>query len=54
MSTWYEAEYDDIDIDAQDKCVDILVTDDDWGNIYLSLTFEQIKDLCSQIADQDE
>lgn len=47
MSTWYEAKPENIDI--EDGEVDILVTNDDLGNIYLTLTFEQIKEIYKKI-----
>ena len=45
MSEWYEAKDEDIDIDWKESQVDILVTDNDFGNVYVTLTFEQIDDI---------
>lgn len=47
MSAWHEA--DDFDIDHSRKEVDFLVTSDYSGNIYLSVSFEQIKDIYERI-----
>lgn len=43
MSKWYEPEKDDMSIDEDKNEVNILVTNDDSGNIYAVLTFDQIK-----------
>ncbi len=47
MSEWYKAEGDDIEIDGQE--VNIRVTNNDSGNIYVTLTFEQVKKLYDEI-----
>jgi hypothetical protein len=49
MSEWYEAEVDDIDIDFDGNEVDIFVKQNEFGRVYVSLTFEQIKDICNEI-----
>ena len=49
MSTWHEAE--DIDIHYEDKEVDIFVCDDRWGSVYLTLSFDQIKEIASKIEE---
>ena len=48
MSKWYEAEEGDIDIDHENKEVDIFVCADDWGSIYLTVSFDQIKEIASK------
>ena len=52
MSTWYKAVKKDIEIDREEKEVNILVTADDYGNIYLFLTFDQIKDIYKKIQEE--
>ena len=49
MSTWYEIEADDIEIDYQDKEVSFFVCNDDQGRIYLSLSFDQIKEIAEKL-----
>ena len=51
MSEWYTAETDDIAIDRESSEVNILVTNNDWGNIYLCLTFDMIKAITSKIEE---
>jgi len=51
MSEWYTADTDDIDIDRESSEVNILVTDNYWGNVYLCLTFEQIQEISDVIKD---
>ena len=54
MSVWLYIDPDNIDIDAKECEVSLLVTYDDWGSIYGILTFDQIKDIYKQIADREE
>lgn len=49
MSVWHEVEEEDIELDEGRGEVDILVTDDRHGNIYLTLTFEQINEIHRKI-----
>jgi hypothetical protein len=49
MSTWYEVEDDEIDIDYQDKEVSFFVCNDDAGRVYLSLSFDQLKKIASKL-----
>ncbi len=49
MSTWYEVEADEIDIDHAEKEVSFFVYNDDNGRVYLSLSFDQIKEIASKI-----
>jgi|GEM_PF-6179582 len=51
MSTWHEAEETDIDIDYEGKEVDIFVCDDRWGSVYLTISFDQIKEIASKIGE---
>ena len=53
MSEWYEAKAEDIDIDYEDKEVGFFVHSTDCGNVYLTLSFEQIKEIASKI-DKEE
>ena len=51
MSTWHEVhETDIVDIDHQAKEVNILISEDENGNIYVSLTFKQIESLYKSIT----
>ena len=49
MSEWYEVNDDDIDVNYRE--VDILVTDNDSGNIYVTLTYEQVQEICNKFAE---
>jgi len=49
MSEWYEVEADDIDIDHIDKEVAFFVCNNDQGSVYLSLSFDQVRDIASKI-----
>jgi len=42
MSEWYEAEDDDIDLNTDSEEVNILVKHNDWGNVYVTLTYKQV------------
>ena len=50
MSTWYEVEADDIDVDHHDKEVSFFVCNDDQGRVYLTLSFDQIKEIAARIG----
>ena len=43
MSEWYEVELDDIELDPNSDEVDILISGNNFGNVYLALTFAQIE-----------
>lgn len=49
MSGWYEAKEDNISIDDRRCEVDILVLDNKYGSVYLTLTFDQVKEIYEQI-----
>ncbi len=49
MSTWYEVDEEDIDIDHEEKEVNFFVCNDDQGRIYLSLSFAKIKEIAEKI-----
>lgn len=49
MSEWHELKDKDIDIDFTRREVNILVTENYYGNIYLTLTFDQIKRIRDKI-----
>ena len=49
MSEWYRVEAGDIDIDYADKEVSFFVCNDYQGSVYLSLSFDQIKEIASRI-----
>ena len=40
MSEWYEA--DDIALDPESKEVNILVTSNDFGNVYVTMAWDQL------------
>lgn len=50
MSQWHEIEDADISVDID--AVDILVTSNDQGNIYASLTFDQVKRIYEEIKER--
>ena len=50
MSEWYEVEKKDIAIDSFDSEVSFYVCNYDQGNIYLTLSFDQIKEIADEIA----
>jgi len=49
MSEWYEAKDDYIDLDFKEKDVDIFVTQNNLGSVYITLTFDQIEDIYKKI-----
>ena len=53
MSIWYEVKEEDINIDYEVNEVDFLVHRAYSGNVYLTLSFEQIKEIASKI-DKEE
>ena len=54
MSKWFTPKATDIDLDLNQNEVDIYVTSDNSGNIYLSLTFNQIKSIYNKIISLEE
>ena len=52
MSTWYEVTKEDMSellFNEDEKEVSFLVCSDDQGNIYLTLSFDQISEIASRI-----
>ena len=49
MSTWYEVDNEDIDIDPIERAVLFYVCNDDHGGIYLSVPFDQFKEIAKKI-----
>ena len=49
MSEWIEADSEDIEINPAVEEVNIWVKQDDNGNIYVTLTFDQIRKIYEQI-----
>ena len=49
MSEWYTAGKDDIELDRDDEEANIFVCTNDFGNVYVTITFAQIKELASMI-----
>lgn len=51
MSEWYKADKGDIaEINPDTEEVDIHVTYNEMGNVYLTLTFDQIEEIHTEIA----
>ena len=56
MSEWYEAKDDDIAIDKDiegNNEVQIYVTSNDFGAVYVTLTFDQIKEIHKTIIETE-
>lgn len=51
MSEWYNPKDDDIDISVDGTEVDIYVTHNEYGNIYITLTDAQIDHLHSKLVE---
>lgn len=51
MSIYYHTEEDQIYLDRDEEEVVIYVTSDDWGSVYKTLTFNQIKKIYKSIID---
>lgn len=49
MSEWHEAKDEDIEINKDKDEVGVFVKSDDWGNVYITFTFEQIRKICEEI-----
>jgi hypothetical protein len=49
MSEWNNIEDDDIDVELEDKEVNIYAGYNDFGSIYAVLTFEQIDKIYKEI-----
>ena len=52
MSDYYEAKAGDFSFGRKVKVVDIYVTEDELDSIFLSLTYDQIKELYEKIKDK--
>ena len=49
MSEWYEAEDDSISLDEKEKQVNIWVKQNYFGSVYVTLTFDQVKEINDEI-----
>lgn len=49
MSQWHETREENIEIDFKARDLEIWVTDNDFGSVYLTLTFDQIKRISDRI-----
>lgn len=49
MSEWYDAIADDIEIDWDQKEVNVHVTSNDCGNVYVTIPFDQIERVHGEI-----
>jgi hypothetical protein len=45
----YEAEDDDIEVDKVNGEVNILVTSNEFGNVYVTLTFKQVLEIVKDL-----
>ena len=52
MSSWYEIEDYDINVDIEANNVEILVHTDYHGNVYAELSCDQIKSIYAKIIDE--
>ncbi|MCR4319772.1 MAG: hypothetical protein NUV74_05475 [Candidatus Brocadiaceae bacterium] len=50
MSEWIEADSEDVEINPAVEEVNIWVKQDDNGNIYVTLTFDQIRKIHEEIT----
>lgn len=51
MSFFYDIHDEDIDVDLDMKEINLLVHNDDMGNVWATLTFDQIKEIYKKISD---
>ena len=49
MSEWCEIQDEDIEFDKNEKEVNLLITNNQFGNVYGTLTFDQIIELNKKI-----
>ena len=49
MSDWYEAKDEDIELDPEQGEVNILVTNNDFGNVYVTMTWDQLDAVACRI-----
>ena len=54
MSVWYNLNKDNTDIDTENESVDILLFTDHNGNVYLTITFDEIKEIYEEILKKEE
>jgi len=50
MSEWYEAKKEEIEV--TETTVNIFVKQNDWGSVYVTLTFDQIRDIYKQLEEE--
>lgn len=50
MSQWHEVKNCDIQLENEDKEVYVYVTANDFGSVYVILTYAQIKKIAADIA----
>ena len=51
MSDWNNIDDECIEVDNEEKEVNILVTSNEWGNVYCILTFDQINQIKAKMDD---
>ena len=49
MSQWFEVPDEDIEVSEKDKEIFLCVTSDDCGNIWATITFDQLENLYNQV-----
>ena len=54
MSLWFLAKEDNIDIEYSSREVDIYLGQDHNGSLYVTLTFDQIKEINEKIAAKED
>lgn len=54
MSEWIKAEKEDIEINLNDRMIDIYVKNDDNGTIYVELPIDIIKEILREYDDEGE
>ena len=54
MSQWYEANYNEIEIDTKQREFNIFVTDNDFGSVYVTLKFDIVKKLAEEVSDEEK
>lgn len=49
MSEWYEVEDDDLDLDIDQHQVNICIDPNNFGNVYVTMTWDQVEALYTKI-----
>lgn len=54
VSKWFDIAPEQIDVDKKTKEVNLYITNDDDGSLYVILTFDQIKELYDRVTCNDQ